>query len=120
MYRLLEPLPEKRIPLEKMTDEPWFQIGAPNMSIDPTFDQETHIFPERQIEQEGADVVPQSSETVKETVAPAQEQTVVQTIVKSIGEIKNVWSKTRQLASSSQTVRKTTKNDDAKSAKSGK
>lgn len=35
MYRILEPLPEKRVPLDQMFDDPWFKLGS-EPSTDPS------------------------------------------------------------------------------------
>lgn len=41
MFNLLEPQPDKRIPLENMFNDPWFKAMP---SVDPGFDQEI-MFP---------------------------------------------------------------------------
>lgn len=114
MYRLLEPQPEKRLPLEKMTEDPWFQ-SASSVSVDPALDHEHPMFP---IPHAGSkeNVKVQDTETGRVENAKYENQAVER-------EPTTVWSKNKELNSSSTTVR-TQGNKSAKSApkssKSGK
>lgn len=105
MFRLLEPQPDKRLPLEKMTDDPWFQ-SASAMSVDPALEHEHAMFP---IPHAGSkeNVKVQDGDTGKMETARYENKTAER-------EPTTVWSKHKELHSSSTTI-KTTGNKSAKS-----
>lgn len=112
MYRLLEPQPDKRLPLEKMTDDPWFQNAGTGVANESAYEQSFgHSSP----------AVPlQDADTGKEENAKQyfQEQAAKMGGDKESNEPKTVWSKNKQVHSSS-TVR-TTPQGEVKNTKSAK